>query len=121
LTSVSNSFTFNSPGNYLRTKVYEVRDQYSNIWDYDGDSVAETYDIGTNGCNLTLVTGSASVNSVGRFQDQYGNYNGTSTIPACWSGYPNCVTESYQTIRIDNRASFAHAVNWGCSDVDVDR
>jgi hypothetical protein len=78
-------YTYNGPGNYLRTRVWQVKDQYGQAWNYGNMPVSEGFAElgGQNGCNLAIDVGSASTNSQGRFQDEYGSANQTNFIPAC--------------------------------------
>lgn len=115
------SFTYRSPGDYLRTGIWEVWDSYGLPWTYSGFPVTESFATGHNGCNLTFGTDSASTNSQGRFQDRCGNVTGNQTIPACaLPQYQQCQTESTQTIVVAGY-SFSHNVTWGCFDVQISR
>jgi hypothetical protein len=117
-------YTYNGPGNYLRTRIWEVKDQYGQAWNYASMPVSESFAqiSGQNGCNITISTGSASTNSQGRFQDQYGNYSGQSNpIPACAPPYSlQCTSAFDQTISVAG-FPFSHQVTYDCSDVAISR
>lgn len=81
--------------------------------------VSETYSIGQNGCNIQVATDSGFTQPDGTFPDQYGNHNGTSTIPACLT-VPTCTTQTTQTITVAG-TPFSHGVTYGCSDVQISR
>ena len=82
-------FTYTSPGNYLRTRIWQVKDQHTAPWNYIGP-VSESFEefAGENGCNLTIIVDSTFTNNQGRFQDRYGNHNNQpNPIPACAPQY----------------------------------
>lgn len=115
------SFTYTSPGNYLKARIWQVWDNYGLEWTYSGFPVTESYSTSQNGCNITFATGSTTTNNQGRFEDKYGNYDGSHTIPACaLPQYQQCQTLTTQTIVVAG-VSFSHDVTWGCFDVQISR
>jgi hypothetical protein len=115
------SFAYSSPGDYLLTRIWQVWDNYGLPWTYSGFPVTESFTIGQNGCNIQLITRSASTNNEGRFQDMYGNFDGNHAIPACAiQQYQQCQTATAQTIIVAG-VSFSHDVTWGCFNVQISR
>ena len=115
------TFTYVSPGDYLRYRIWSLWDSSDNPWDYTGHQVSEDYWIGNNGCNLQFITATTTTNNQGRFNDRYGNYDGNHTIPACQiPQYQSCQTQSLQTISVSS-TSFVHDVVWGCFNVEISR
>lgn len=117
--NVPDTYTFTGPGNYLRTRTWQVWDNYQLTWTYANMPVNESYTISQNGCNIQIATASAVTQPDGTFTDKYGNHDGSSTIPACIS-VPSCTTQSTQTITVAG-TPFSHGVTWGCSDVQISR
>lgn len=119
------TFVFWSLGDYLRRRVYEVKDQFDFVWNYV-DPVHEEVEASAsqNGCNLTFETAIAQTNLQGTFQDQYGNVNGPGGgmgIPACQiPQFQSCVTQSRQYITVAG-VPFDHDITWSCYDVNVAR
>lgn len=116
--SVLDTFVYNSPGDYLLTRIWQVYDRDGD-WTFTGQSVNETVtpDPGTNFCNLTIRTASTQTNNQGRFEDKYGNANGNETIPAC-AVAPSCVTSAWQTITVRG-VDFSHGLEYSCSGVSI--
>lgn len=125
LSTYSDNFQYDSPGNYLRTRLYQAKDQYAFPWNYVGDPIEEYYEISSseNGCNLiSVATGEAQFdNSQGLFEDKLGNlsYPSGIAIPACQQ-VPSCTTSSRQYISVAG-VWFDHAVDWSCTNVNVAR
>lgn len=116
------TFVYNGPGDYLRSRGYVVYDQYGWVWGFV-DSVTEWYEQhGLNECNIISVdTGQGATNEVGRFSDRYGNHDGNSAIPACaLPQYQACRSEFNQFINVAG-VTFDHPVTWRCDDVHVSR
>lgn len=101
-----------------------MKDQYGQAWNFANMPVSESFAgiAGQNGCNISIATGSASTNSQGRFQDQYGNYTGQpNPIPACAPPYNlQCTSAFTQTISVAG-FPFSHQVTYGCTDVQISR
>lgn len=112
-------YTYSSPGDFLRTRIWQVWDNYTLPWNYANFPVTESYDISQNGCNIQIATASAATNNQGRFQDQYGNFDGSHPIPACVQA-PQCTTQTTQTIIVAG-VPFSHGVTYTCSDVQISR
>jgi len=112
-------FTYNGPGDYLRTRIWQVWDNYDLPWTYGNFPVTESYAINQNGCNIQIISSNAATNNQGRFQDRYGNIDGSSVITAC-AQFPACTTQATQTITVAG-VSFSHGVTYGCSDVQIAR
>lgn len=121
LSTASETFQYSSPGIYLRTRIYEARDQYETVWNYE-DPVEEYYDFISNGCHIdTITVGQDQTNLQGRFQDEYGdiNYPQGPGIPYCQQD-PSCTTSTRQFISVAG-VWFDHNVDWSCTDVIVSR
>jgi hypothetical protein len=116
---VADDYTFNGLGDYLRVRTWQVWDNYQLHWTYANMPISENYSYGQNGCNITVAIASGYTQPNGTFPDRYGNYNGTSTIPAC-QVVPSCTTQTTQTIYVAG-TPFSHGVTWGCTDVQISR
>jgi hypothetical protein len=116
---VADQYTYTGPGNYLRTRTWQVWDNYGLHWTYANMPVSESFSISQNGCNIQVATGSGFTQSDGTFPDKYGNHDGNSTIPACLT-VPTCTTQTTQTITVAG-TPFSHGVTYGCSDVQISR
>lgn len=110
-------FMYSGLGNYERLRWYAVDDNYGYRYGYSGTAVNESYTMGDNGCNLTIVSENGQLNSDAMFEDRYTTYG--TPIPAC-SVAPSCVSRSTQTYDIDSRR-FSHPVTWSCTNVEVGR
>ena len=115
---VADTFTFNAPGDYLLSRVWQVYDRQG-PWTFANQSVTETVaaDPGANSCNLSFATGTATTNSQGRFTDKYGNTTGSQTIPACVP-LPSCSTSAWQTITVAG-VDFSHVLQFTCQEVTI--
>lgn len=114
------SFSYSALGNYLRRREYYVKDQYDWVWGFV-DSVDEYFEEdGENSCNLSVYTGATETNSVGRFEDKYGNANNVpNPIPACAIN-PNCRSEFRQFVTVGG-VPFDHSVVYDCNNVQIGR
>ena len=114
------TFTYTAPGDYLRTRIWQVYDNYQLPWTYANFPVTEAFnEAGPNSCGLTIQTGSTVTNGDGRFQDQYGDWDGNHPILQCRID-PTCTSPFTQTITVAG-VPFSHGVTYGCSDVQITR
>ena len=115
LQTVTDTFSYTSPGHYNRHRVYQVNDNYQKPYGYNDTVVNETYSLfQTNGCGLQRpITGIGNLNNQARFQDDY-YANG---IPMC-SQNPSCTSRATQRLTIAG-VQFNKSVTWSCTNVQV--
>jgi len=114
-------YSYSGLGDYLRTRLWQIYNQYSQPWTYS-DLLTESYTPipGLNECNIAINTGTAYSDGQGRFTDRYGNYPWhANPVPACFFD-SLCQSTFTQTISVWG-VPFSHQVTFGCYDAWIAR